>query len=202
MSLRAAEQDRPEIAHERASFQQQVQQLDPSRFVFVDEAGAATNLVRRYGRAPRGERARGTAPGGHYQQLTMLGALSLRGMVALMTVDGAADTDVVIAYVEHVLVPALVPGQIVFLDNLSPHKAARVRALIDGAGCQMVFLPPYSPDFSPIEHAWSKIKEALRSAAGRTREAIETALLSVLDRITSQDCMGWFEHCGYAIAPN
>jgi transposase len=140
---------------------------------------------------------------GHYSQITLLGALTLTGMPALMSVNGATDTAVMVAFTEHVLVPSLRPGQIVVMDNLRPHQAPRVRSLIESAGCRLIFLPPYSPDFSPIEEAWSKIKAWLRGASPRTRETIEAALAISLDRITASDYQGWFHDRGrYGSAPN
>lgn len=153
-----------------------MQKLDPDLLVFVDESGAQTNMVRSHARSRQGKRARGTAPCGKHQQLTLLGALSLSGLRAMMTIEAAADTDVVVAFTEHVLVPTLTPGQIVVMDNLSPHKAPGVRELIEAAGCRLLLLPPYSPDFSPIEQAWSKLKAILRTAAARTTEALEAAI--------------------------
>jgi len=196
-SVSPAEQERPDVAAARAAFRAAAASLDPADLVFVDESGIATNLVRLYGRAPKGERAPGRAPYGRWERLTILGGLSLGGLVACMSVDGAADTDVVLAFVEHVLVPALHPGQVVLLDNLSPHRATRVRTLIERAGCQLVFLPPYSPDFNPIEQAWSKLKTLLRGLGARTTEALEAALGAVLDALTPADARNWFAHCGY-----
>jgi transposase len=155
-------------------------------------------MVRLYARAPRKERAVGTAPAGSYERLTLLGGLSLQGIVASMSLKGSADADVVIAFTEHVLVP----GQIVCMDNLSAHKNPRVRALIEAVGCELRFLPRYSPDFNPIEQAWSKLKGLLRSAAARTKAALETALTELIDRITADDAHGFFQHCGYAPAAN
>ena len=168
--------------------------------VFLDESGVTTAMVRRYARAPGGARAVGRVPAGHWAQLTILSALSLSGLGATMTVNAATDRDVMTAYVRHVLVPTLKPGQVVVLDNLSAHKAPLVRALIEGAGCRLLFLPPYSPDFNPIEQAWSKLKTLLRGAAARTRDALEAALKSFLDLITAADARGWFTHAGYATA--
>lgn len=203
MTHRAAEQERPDVARERASFQGEAKTLDPDDLVFVDESGVTTKMVRRYGRARRGERARGTRPEGHYEQLTLLGALTLSGLDALMTIDAATNTDIMVAFVEHVLLPTLRPGQVVIMDNLGPHKAKRVRELIEGAGCRLLFLPPYSPDFNPIEEAWSKIKAFLRGAEARTRETIDAAVKAVLKLITPEDCHGWFhDRGGYVPAPN
>lgn len=172
----------------------------PERFVFVDESGVTTAMARLYARAPAGERAVGPVPAGHWRQLTVLGGLSLEGLVACMSIEAATDRDVFLAFVRHVLVPALKPGQVVVLDNLSSHKPPAVRALIEGAGCTLRYLPPYSPDFNPIEQAWSKLKALLRSAAARTKEALDDALTAVIDRLTAADARGWFRHCGYAPA--
>lgn len=187
------------MAAAREAFREGMGALEADRLVFVDESGAATNLVRTHARSVAGSRARGKAPAGRYGQLTMLGALSLQGLQALMTIPGAADTDVVVAFTEHILVPTLRPGQVVLMDNLSPHKAPRVRELVEGAGCELLFLPPYSPDFSPIEEAWSKLKALLRTAAAHTKEALEAAIARTLDKITAADARGWFKHCGYAL---
>lgn len=173
--------------------------LNPERLVIVDESGAATNLVRTHARAPMGQRAVGTAPGGHYEQVTLVGALSLTGLRAMVTLPGAADTEAFVAFVEHVLVPELRPGQIVLLDNLRVHKAPAVQRLIEEAGCQVFFLPRYSPDFSPIEGMWSKIKGLLRRAGAHTTEALHAAIARSLDQITAGDAQGWFQRCGYAI---
>ena len=193
-----AEQERPDILAARAAFRALAAELHPADLVFVDESGIATNLVRLYGRAPRGVRVRGSAPYGRWERLTLLGGLSLAGLIACMAVEGPADTDVVVAFTEHVLVPALHPGQVVLLDNLSPHRAARVRDLIERAGCRLLFLPPYSPDFNPIEQAWSKLKTLLRGLGARTKEALAAALTPVLNALTAADAHAWFAHCGYA----
>jgi transposase len=178
-----------------------VQGRRPEDFVFIDESGITTTLTRRYARAPRGERVVGRVPAGHWRQLTILGGLSLDGFCACMSIEAATDRDVFTAFVAHVLVPALRPGQVVVLDNLSAHKVAAARALIEAAGCTLLFLPPYSPDFHPIEQAWSKLKTLLRTAAARTNEALDDALTVVLERLTTSDAQSWFAHCGYA-APN
>lgn len=176
-----------------------MEHLETGRLVVVDESGVATNLVQTYARSARGTRAVGTAPAGRYEQLTLIGALSLSGLRAMMTIPAATDTDVTVAFVEHVLVPELEPGQIVVMDNLSPHKAPRVRELIEAAGCRLLFLPPYSPDLSPIEQMWSKLKALLRKAAAHTREALEAAIASALRHITEADARAWFKHCGYSV---
>ena len=137
-------------------------------------------------------------PAGRWQRLTLVGGLSLAGMVACMTVDAAADTDVLVAFTRHVLVPVLKPGQVVILDNLSAHKAPAVQRLIERASCRLLFLPPYSPDLNPIEAAWSKLKQLLRGVGARTTEALNAALSTLVDAITAEDARGYFRHCGYA----
>lgn len=166
--------------------------------MFVDESGVATNMVRAYGRALGGRRAAGAVPHGRWERLTLLGGLSLDGLVACLAVEGATDTAVMLAFVEHALVPALRPGQTVILDNLRVHRAARVRRLIEAAGCRLLFLPPYSPDFNPIEPTWSKLKTLLRGVGARTTEALHAALTTLVDAITPSDARGYFRHCGYA----
>lgn len=175
------------------------QAVPAADWVFVDESGVATDMARRYGRAPRGQRAVGAMPYGRWDRLTILGGLSLAGLVACMTVEGAADTPVVVAFTAQVLVPVLRPGQVVVMDNLSPHKAPRVRELIEAAGCRLLFLPPYSPDLNPIEPAWSKLKTLLRGVGARTTDALHAALSSLVDAITASDAAGYFRHCGYAV---
>lgn len=167
-------------------------------WVFVDESGIATDMARRYGRAPGGQRARGAVPYGRWETLTIFGGLSRAGLIACMTLEGAADTPAVVAFTAKVLVPALRPGQVVVMDNLSPHKAPRVRELIEAVGCRLLFLPPYSPDLNPIEPAWSKLKALLRSIGARTIAALEAALTTLVDAITAEDAQGYFRHCGYA----
>jgi len=184
----------------REAFRTEIAAVPVADLVFLDESGATTTLVRRYARALGGQRAVGPVPAGHWTELTILSALSRTGLGATMTINTATDTDVFIAYVRHLLVPTLRSGQVVVLDNLGARKATAVRALIEGAGCRLVFLPPYSPDFNPIEQAWSKLKTLLRGAAARTREALDAALKLFLDRVTAADARGWFAHAGYATA--
>lgn len=193
-----AEQTRPDVADARDAFRKTIAHVNPANLVFLDESGIATNLVRLYGRAQRGERASGTAPYGRWERLTLFGALSVTGVCACMSLDGAADTDAMVAFVEQILTPALHPGQVVCLDNLNVHKAKQVQELIEAAGCTLLFLPPYSPDFNPIGQAWSKLKALLRGIGARTKDALNAALRDVLDAITANDARGWFTHCGYA----
>jgi transposase len=156
-------------------------------------------MTRRYGRAPRGERVAEGTPAGHWRTLTLLSAMSLEGVMAAMTVESATDGDVFLTYVEQVLCPRLRPGQVVVMDNLPAHKVDGVRSLIEAVGAELLYLPPYSPDFNPIEQAWSKIKQQLRSAKARTLETLEAAITQALAQITIQNAAAWFAHCGYAI---
>jgi transposase len=167
--------------------------------VFLDESGASTQMTRNYGRARRGERVREATPQGHWHTVTMLAALTTRGLQAPMTVASATDGDVFLAYLEQVLCPGLRPGQVVIMDNLAAHKVAGVRPLIESTGARLLYLPPYSPDFNPIEQAWSKIKQLLRSAKARTLEALESAVADALAAITPENASAWFAHCSYGL---
>ena len=167
--------------------------------MFIDESGVTTEMTRRYGRAPRGERVIDSAPAGHWRTLTLLGAISAQGMLAAMTIEAATDADVFLAYIEQVLCPKLQPGQIVVMDNLAAHKVAGVRELIGDRGAQLLYLPPYSPDFNPIEKAWSKIKQGLRSAKARALETLEEAAAAAIATVTADDAAAWFRHCGYSL---
>lgn len=173
--------------------------MDLSRFKFVDESGVNLALTRLYGRAPRGERAGGSVPINYGSNLTIIGALGATGLDALMTVDGATDGDIFRVYVKEVLCPTLRPGDIVVMDNLGAHKVSGVREAIEGRGAKLIYLPPYSPDLSPIERCWSKIKTALRAIGARTRRALERAIKEALSTITESDALAWFAHCGYEL---
>jgi transposase len=167
--------------------------------VFLDESGATTQMTRHYGRAARGERVREATPSGHWYTLTMLAALTWQGLQAPMTIASATDGDVFLAYLEQVLCPSLRPGQIVIMDNLAAHKVSGVREKITATGAQLLYLPPYSPDFNPIEQAWSKIKQYLRSAKARSLEALEIAITQALATITPENASAWFAHCNYGL---
>jgi len=155
-------------------------------------------MTPRSGRAPRGQRVVGAAPRNHGPNVSLLAAMGHAGITAAMTMTGATDGAVLDLFVRHILVPTLRPGQTVVWDNLSVHKNRTVRQRIEAAGCQVRFLPPYSPDFSPIEHAFSKLKTALRRAGARDRPALEEAIAAALTTITAEDAAAWFRHCGYA----
>lgn len=167
---------------------------DPRRLVFIDETGCNLGMARHHARAPRGQRATDRVPRNRGGPITIIGALTLRGLSAVMTVEGGTDTLVFQAYVDHVLVPELHEGDIVVMDNLAAHKAPGVRASIEAAGCTVVFQSPYSPDLNPIEMAWSKLKWFLRTARARARESLDTAILWALDLISPTDARGWFTH--------
>lgn len=183
----------------RGHWKKKVREVDPKKLVFVDESGVNTAMTRTRGRAPRGERVEGSVPQGHWRTLTMLGALRLDGVAAAATVDAATDTDVFQAFVGNALVPALRPGDVVVWDNLSPHKAEQVRQEIGRAGAGLMPLPPYSPDLSPIEPCWSKVKQHVRDAGPRSVEALGAAAAEGFAGVTAADARGWFEHCGYCV---
>jgi len=174
-------------------------QVDAQRLVFVDESGTHIALTRLYARAVRGHRAVGQVPRNHGKNTTVVAALSGTGVQAPWTVEGAIDTPAFVAYVREVLSPALRPGQIVVLDNLSVHQAEDVRRLIEARGCALRFLPAYSPDLTPIEEAFSKLKAGLRRLGARTRDALLDAIAQVLATLTATDAHGWFEHAGYPL---
>jgi transposase len=170
--------------------------LDPRRIIAVDEMATSIGLTRLYGYAPRNERCRGSVPKNHGQPTSLVAALSLHGLEAAMTRPGAIDTLAFEAFIEKILTPLLKPGDLVVLDNLSAHKALSVRTRIEATGAVALFLPAYSPDFNPIELAFSKVKQCLRSAAARTQEALEAAIAQALDTITPEDASAYFRHCG------
>jgi transposase len=183
----------------RATWWETIQTNDPATLVFVDESGTNLAMTPRYGRAPRGQRVVGTAPRNHGPHTTVIAALSPAGIPAAMTVEGAMDRLAFDAFVGQVLVPSLVPGQIVIWDNLSVHKSTTAQTLIEAAGCTVCFLPPYSPDYAPIELAFSKLKTFLRRRQARTRDALDEAISAGLATITPADAHGWFTHCGYQL---
>jgi transposase len=156
-------------------------------------------MTRRYGRAPGNERVGEAVPQSHWHTVTLLAALTLRGLEAPMTIEAPTDGDIFLAYLEQVLCPCLRPGQVVILDNLAAHKVDGVRALVEKTGARLLYLPPYSPDFNPIEQAWSKIKQMLRAAKARTVETLESALASALTAVTVNNARAWFNHCGYGL---
>jgi transposase len=203
-TLRAAEQDREDVAAARAAWRADLAGVDPRRLVFIDESGIDTRLTRSCARAPRGHRALGKVPWGRWERLTIIGALALEGVVACMSIAAATSTAVFLAFAEGVLVPALRdrPDAIVVMDNLAAHKADAVRSALDRAGLSHRYLPPYSPDLNPVEQAWSKLKTRLRAEGARSREALEAVLGSALATITAQDASAWFRLAGYPALAN
>jgi transposase len=201
-TLEAAERDREDVAEARRAWRAELAGLDPARLVFIDETGIDTRMTRPYARAAKGQRAVGKVPWGHWERLTVIGALALDGLVASRSIAAATGTSVFLAFAEEVLIPALRerPDALVVMDNLAAHKAEKVRAALDRAGLSHRYLPPYSPDMNPIEPAWSKLKARLRTVGARSKEALEAALGPALATITAQDAHGWFRLCGYASA--
>jgi transposase len=185
------------VQRQRQQWRLRIADVDPSRFVFIDESGAKTNMTRLRGRCKGGARLNDSTPLGHWETTTMIAALRLDGPAAAMVIEGATDAAVFRAYVKHVLVPALRPGQIVVLDNLSSHKGDEIRRMIESVECQLWLLPPYSPDLNPIEKMWSKVKESLRAAKARFTEELDRAVAAGLEKVQPQDAINWFESCGY-----
>jgi transposase len=183
----------------RSAFRQRLKGVDPKRLLFVDESSTNVALTPRYGRAPKGQRARGRAPRNWGKNVTLISSIGTEGMGPSMSIEGPSDTDSFGIYVREILAPNLKAGQIVVMDNLSVHKGKWVRELIERRGCQLWFLPPYSPDFNPIEEAFSKVKALLRRAQARVLEALFEATEEALLAISAKDARGYFEHCGYAI---
>jgi transposase len=173
------------------------QTLDARSLVFVDEMGTNTSLSPIYGWAKKGERARCAVPRNRGKNTTVLASMSVEGMGPSLAVEGATTARVFETYVERVLVPSLSRGQVVLMDNLSVHKGERIRELIEGRGCELLYLPSYSPDLNPIEEAFSKIKGLIRKVEARSREALLEAIGAAISAITGQDARGFFEHCGY-----
>jgi len=166
--------------------------------VFVDETGAKTNMTRLRGRSEGGKRLVASAPGGHWCTTTLLSSMRLDAGTAAMVIESATDRDVFLAYVREILVPTLRAGDIVVMDNLSPHKTPAVAEIVRAAGAEVWYLPPYSPDFNPIEQMWSKVKAFLRKTAARTSQTLFEAIGAALDQVCASDAQGWFKDCGYA----
>jgi transposase len=172
-------------------------ELDPERLVFIDETGASTKMARLYGRAPRGQRCRAPVPHGHWKTTTFTGALRLGALTAPMVLDGPMNAAAFLAYLEQVLVPTLIPGDIVVMDNLPAHKPAAVRQAIEATGALLLYLPPYSPDFNPIEMAFAKLKAILKKIAARTVAELWQAIAASLLSFTPAECRNYFAAAGY-----
>ena len=171
--------------------------LDPDRLVFIDETGATTKMARLRGRAPQGERCRAAIPHGHWKTTTFTAGLRRDRLAAPMLLDGPMDGDAFLAYVEKVLVPELAPGDIVVMDNLPAHKVSGVEQAITAAGARLLYLPPYSPDFNPIEQAFAKLKALLRKAAARTIPELWHAIAKAIDEFPPEECRNYFAAAGY-----
>jgi transposase len=187
--------------YKRGWFWRRVRGMNHRRFIFIDESAINTAMTPTHGRAPVGERVVDSAPRNYGEQTSIVGALSFgRGLLVTMTLTGAVDTLAFDAYLTRMLRPRLRQGDVVVLDNLNVHKASQVEQVATERGARVIWLPPYSPDFSPIEQCWSKIKTLLRAAKARTREELEKALAQAITLITKSDIRGWFSHCGYKVA--
>jgi transposase len=186
------------VAEARATWFARFAGVRLDQLVFLDEFGATTNMARRYARGPRGQRVVCKTPHGHWKVLSTIAAMTVHGMLGYGTFDGATDTETFVAFVRDGLVPHLAPGQVVVLDNLPAHKSPQVDALIEAAGARVLRLPPYSPDFNPIEMAIAKVKSILRKLARRTVAALLEAIDRAVDAITADDALGFIRHCGYA----
>jgi transposase len=197
-TLHATERDRPEVRSKRRSFRRAIAPIAPDRLVFVDETGVTTAMTPAYGRAPRGERVEASAPAS-WRSMTVIAALGLDGVRAPWAFPGATNAERFQAYVDGVLAPALRPGDVVVFDNLAAHLRPGVTEAIERTGASALPLPPYSPDFTPIESLFSKVKEWLRRAAARGREELIDVLREALDHVTPQDILGWFGHAGLSV---
>lgn len=175
----------------------QAQNISLEDFVFADEAGLSTKMTRAFARASAGDRVYGHVPGSWGENLSIIGAMTMKGPSAFMSIPGAVDGDVFNAYVEKILVPTLRPGNVVVMDNLSVHKVAGVREAIERVGAHLLFLPPYHPDLNPIEKLWSKLKTIMRTIQARTMDELQRALSVALEQILSRDSCAWIKSCGY-----
>jgi transposase len=183
----------------RAAWRVRQAGFDPAKLVFIDETWAKTNMTRLRGRSPVGERLVEKIPFGHWMTTTLIGALDHRGMRCSMTLEGAVNRIAFETFVKTILLPSLSPGDVVVMDNLSSHKGPRVRQMIESVKATLLYLPPYSPDLNPIEPAFSKLKQLLRSAGHRTMGALWSDVQHMLDQITHSDAIGFYRHCGYPL---
>jgi transposase len=193
----AAEQQRPDVAAARQLWKQRQPRLDPTRLVFLDETGTATNMARQRGRARRGQRLIGRVPHGHWKTTTFLAGLRSDAVTAPFVIDRAMNGAIFRAYVEQCLAPTLAPGDIVIMDNLAAHKVAGVREAIQAVGASLLYLPPYSPDLNPIEQMFAKLKALLRKAAERSIDGLWNAIGQLLDTFPVDECARYLAHAGY-----
>jgi len=197
-TLHAAEQSRPDVIQQRQQWPHKLAGVSASRLVFVDESGASTQMTRRYGRSPIGQRLNCPVPHGHYQTTTMIAAVGLKGPRAPWLFGGAMDGPLFLGWVMQGLVPCLQPEDVVIMDNLATHKVAGVREAIEAVGARLKYLPPYSPDFNPIEPMWSKVKQTLKREEPRNARQLLKAAKTAFATVTPTDCQGFFLHAGYA----
>ena len=196
--MHASEQERPDVAEARTAWKAGQASLDPARLVFIDETGASTKMTRLYARARRGRRALGRVPWGHWKAVTFVVALRLDGMKAPFAIDWAMNSATFIEYIRQCLVPTLKEGDIVVMDNLPAHKPDDVRELIEGAGAELRYLPPYSPDLNPIELSFATLKTHLRKAGKRTIREIIDEIGKAIPLFNPTQCRGYFKKAGYA----
>jgi transposase len=187
------------VAEQRAGWHEQLKDVPLDKIVVIDESAAMTNMTRLRGRCDKSQRLVWPVPHGHWKVLTMIGAMTIKGVLTAVTVDAATDGEIFRRFVIDALVPTLKPGDVVVMDNLQAHKASGVKEAIEAAGARVLYLPPYSPDFSPIEPMWSKVKQVLRSIAARSVDALRLGVTTALQSITESDCHGFFRHCGYTL---
>ena len=199
-SLIATEQQRPDVQQARAEFfAQQLKDVPLKDVVVLDESYATTTFTRSRGRCPRDHRLKCSVPAGHWKRLTILAAITIEGVLAAASINASTDADVFRSFTADCLVAALRPGMVVVMDNLSSHKVSGIVAAIEQAGCRVVYLPPYSPDLSPIEPIWSKSKAVIRSLEARTVEDLEAAVTLAMESVTASDCQNCFADCGYTL---
>ena len=196
--VHASEQERADVAEARQRWKEDQPALDPARLVFIDETGTSTNMARLRGRCRRGERLVGRVPHGHWKITTFVAGLRCDAVTAPFVIDRPMNGLIFRTYLEHCLIPTLTPGDIVIMDNLPAHKVAGVRETIEAVGARLVYLPPYSPDFNPIEQFFAKLKALLRKAAERSVDALWDRIGQLLDAFSPEECRNYLRHAGYA----
>jgi len=196
-TLHASEQEREDVQAARREWKEKQPLLDVSKLVFLDETGASTNMARRYGRAPKGERCIASLPHGHWKTTTFIAGLRCNGLTAPMVLDGPMDGEAFLVYIQSFLCPTLKPGDIVIADNLPAHKVAGVKEAIEKVGATLLYLPPYSPDFNPIEKLFSKLKALLKKAAKRTIHELWNEIGILIDSFSQTECQNYFISSGY-----
>ena len=202
-TLHATDRDTHEkVQQARKEYRQQPPTMPAQKLIFIDESGINLGMVRTYGRSPIGQRVVADKPCNPGSNISLVGALGSKGVTATMLVEGAIDGDAFKAFVKQALAPTLKPGDLVLMDNLRVHKVTGIQEIIHRKKAKLCYLPSYSPDFSPIECCWSKIKECLRSTAARTFDDLQEGVKNALDKVTETDVKGWFKHCGYYVGPD